>query len=198
MRVFSRVYVCTDRGRADTSLSVVLMVPLTTQQLLHIGVVLAVGLKHTPQRLTQSDPHMHALIISCRDKKSQLVSAPFIPNSRPLLCFYDDRIYIWFSQTNTQTHTLCCSHRASSMCVCVCVSVSCQSSHHLLAYWIVNVWPLLRRGHTYLDLPSPLVLSFSFFLSPFYLSFHKTLLYPCATVCVPGLSGECSLRDLNK
>lgn len=44
-------------NRGDSSLSVLLMVPLTTQQLLH----LAVGLDHTPQRDTHAIQPGHAL-----------------------------------------------------------------------------------------------------------------------------------------
>lgn len=73
------VCVCKGKGRADTSLSVVLMVPLTTRQLLHIGVVLAVGSKHKDSH-TQAFAHAHTLIIGCQDKKEPVgLSAFFFP-----------------------------------------------------------------------------------------------------------------------
>lgn len=125
------VCVCTGKRRADTSLSVVLMVPLTTQQLLHIGVVLAVGF--IPQRHAQTHTfglaHAHTEV-SCHDKKSQSLSAPFLPHSLSLFFPYDGRIYMWF----THSHTPCCSltdhlHLFPSLhLLCVRLHVSCQSS----------------------------------------------------------------------
>lgn len=178
-RVYLCVCVCTGEGRADTSLSVVLMVPLTTQQLLHIGVVLAVGFKHKDSH-TRAFAHAHTLIIGCQDEKSRSVSAPF---SSPLNSLFFTLFLWWQNLRMVQadqhtTHTLLFT-QMSSMCVSPCVM---SVLHHLLAYWIVNVWPLLRRGHTYPDLPSPLDLSFSFLLPPFYPCLHKTLHYLC--VCV--------------
>ncbi len=129
----ARVCTRTGKHRADTSLSVVLMVPLTTQQLLHIDVVLALGLKHTHTH-TIGLAHAHPEV-SCHDKKNQLVSVPLLPDSLYLLFFYDGRINIWFMQTNTHPTVHTASSPAHFPASPMCVSPPIMSVlRHLLAY----------------------------------------------------------------
>lgn len=129
------VCVCTGKGRGDTSLSVVLMVPLTTQQLLHIGVVLAVGLKHknSHTRACTCTQWSSTVRIKRASRSLRLFSPP---NSLSLLCFCDGRIYVLFRRANAQ-HTPCCSHRRFYVCVSMChvspPSLACLLSCQRLA-----------------------------------------------------------------
>lgn len=124
--------VFTGKRREDTSLSVVLMVPLTTQQWPHI--VLAVGLKHVPERHTNGLAHAHTEI-GCHDKRSRLVSAPFLPHSPvPALFLRRQNLHVVHSDQHTHTRTHPAVHTQhlrlspSRRLLRVCLRVSCQSS----------------------------------------------------------------------
>lgn len=124
------VCVCTGKRR-DTSLSVVLMVPLTTQQLLHIDVVLAVGFKtHTTKT------HTHSRVCTCTLKSAVMIKRASrslcLFSSTPCLCSFSMMAeFTYGSFRLAHIHAVHTDHLhlfPSPDPSCVRLHVSCQST----------------------------------------------------------------------
>lgn len=126
------VRACVGSHKVDTSLSVVLMVPLTTQQLLHISVVLAVGLKRTAEththRHTHSSLRMNTLksAVTMRGVGCRLCP-PRVPGLLSVSVMEEFKY-------NSCTHTPRLHLSPSWRRPCAHLRVSCQSSVTLLAH----------------------------------------------------------------
>lgn len=128
--VCARVCARTGKRRADTTLSVVLMVPLTTQQLLHIDVVLAVGLKLKDTH-TESGLHMHPLKSAVMIKRASWSLCLFSPT--PCLSSFSVMAEFTYgscrpTHTHPAVHTEHLHLPAFPHLLRVCLHVSCQSS----------------------------------------------------------------------
>lgn len=148
----------------------VLMVPLTTQQLLHIDIILALGLTTRTYRRKKKSSHYkkrHSVLVRLRNWKS-------------------------WALTDIHTHiqSACNLPHAISIFVSA-VHASCM----LLASFkkFLNTCLLLHWGHTYLDQPFPLFFS----LWPFPLpsqSYHLSV----RVSVYPGMRRKVAPNDLNK